>query len=453
MKKMHYVLMSGGFLLLGFFIPWFFEGLLVNMIVDVRTAIVSGDSGHLILTGFAWTAVTMAQNLLIITGMVIMVDQLVPNVRTESWLFILIQLFFYSLVTLLVDEFSLLSIETTSNLLAGMMTLTIISFMSLKQLSTGRNVMITLQVFFGFGWLNLMPGLSRFGFGRTDLPASIKVAAIYLGSESVLNFIGLAFFAALLISALMTYWMYNSYDHHISVAKENYERAIALESIRQKAVQNRAYEEIHAITHDLKTPLVTIRGLNSLLAMSKDPGKTVEYTERVDGAVTKMTDMISSFLYESNKQIIRTEEIIDHVRAQIPVENEEMQFHIDYAMDLPSIYVNKIRFSRALINILENAITAPTHEKIKVIRMRVYQAENQIVFDIRDNGVGIDKERIEKIWEIGYSTKATTGLGLAFVKKVVEDNGGTLLIDSVVDKGTQVSIKVPVSQDHLEERV
>ena len=187
------------------------------------------------------------------------------------------------------------------------------------------------------------------------------------------------------------------------------------------------------------------------MAMSKDPVKTVEYTERVDGAVTKMTDMISSFLYESNKQIIRTEEIIDHVRAQIPVENEEMQFHIDYAMDLPSIYVNKIRFSRALINILENAITAPTHEKIKVIRMRVYQVDDQIVFDIRDNGVGIDKERIEKIWEIGYSTKATTGLGLAFVKKVVEDNGGTLIIDSVVDKGTLVSIKVQVSQDHLEE--
>ena len=95
MKKMHYILMASGFLFLGFFIPWFFEGLLVNMIVDVRTAIVSGDSGHLILTGFAWTAVTMAQNLLIITGMVILVDQLVPNVRTESWLFILIQLFFY----------------------------------------------------------------------------------------------------------------------------------------------------------------------------------------------------------------------------------------------------------------------------------------------------------------------------------------------------------------------
>ncbi len=452
-KKYHYLFTGAMLVLIGCYMPTVFDFIWVNMIVDIRKSIVSGDSGHLVLTAFIWSAIIMVQKVLLFNGILLIVEQYIKKIRVFSWIFIGVHLFNFTIVLNIVNQYTYLHVEFLTSLLSGFVSLVMIGYLSKNDFRIRRNMVISMQVFFAFQWLNLIPGLSSYSFGVTDVPSSIKVAVVYLGSVSVLNFIGFAFFMTLIISSIMTFRLFTTYERHMAVAKENYEKELALDSIRQKAIQNRVYEEIHAITHDLKTPLVTIRGLNSLISMSKEQEKVKEYTERIDNAVTKMTEMISGFLYESSKQIISTEAIIDYVRAQIPIEDELLKIDFEFEADLPVLYVNKIRVSRALINILENAIIVPTKFPVKEIKVTLYSINRGLVIEVKDNGVGIPKSQMNKIWEIGYSTKQTTGLGLAFVKKVIEDNGGTITINSMINRGTTVKILLPNITEVGEEEI
>jgi signal transduction histidine kinase len=105
--------------------------------------------------------------------------------------------------------------------------------------------------------------------------------------------------------------------------RENYEKESEIRNMRAKAMENRVYQEVKSMVHDLKTPLVTIRGLNSLLLSANGQGKLAEYSDRIENSVTKMSDMISSFLYEDSRQKLATSELIGYIRAQLPLEDEK----------------------------------------------------------------------------------------------------------------------------------
>ena len=429
-------------LFLGFQLPSISEVLWFNMVVDVRKAIVNGDSGHLVLTAAIWSIVSMLQGVFLLLGTTIFLDNLVEKISMKLGK-VLFQGFSYIIINLVIQEYVFFEIELLTNILAGITTLFLINYVVKEKGYYGRNFVLSLQVFFAFQWLNIMPMLTFYNFGVTDLAGSIKIVSEYLGSTSVLNFIGLAFFISLLFSTLITTFLFLTNDRNIAIAKENYEKQLTLDAMHAKIVQTRVYEEIHTITHDLKTPLVTIRGLNSLLALSKEPEKIMEYIERVDNAAEKMSEMISGFLYEKKRRIVSTEEIIDYVRAQIPLEDESQKISFDFHDHLPLLYINKVRVSRAIINVIENAILVQTIKPIKKIHVRVYDNNGYLLIEIEDNGIGISKSQMEKIWEVGYSTKATTGLGLAFVKKVIEDNNGTVSMNSKENEGTLVRITLP----------
>lgn len=430
-------------LVFGYYFPEIFNFFLVKIIVDIRKAIVSGDSGHIVLTAAVWSFFFMLQQVMLLNGVLLITRRFAARVLPFKWIFILSYLFIYGFVLIVVNQYSFLPLEFFQSILAGAISLTLMSFFSSGSSYVERNVIISVQVFFAMEWINIMPSFSSFGFGITDMPASIKVASIYLGSTSVLDFIGLVFMITFVLSTIMTSFLFSSYDRNIMIARENYEKELALDTIRQKAVQNRMYEEINAITHDLKTPLVTIKGLNSLISISEDPIKKIEYTERIDRAVTTMTEMISGFLYEKSKQIVSTTAIIDYIRSQIPLENNKLSVVFNLEKDLPNLFINKVRVSRAVINIIENAIAVPTKNLTKKVLVSIYRMDNNLAIDVIDNGIGIPKSQMEDIWKAGFSTKESTGLGLAFGKKVIEDNGGTINIDSTVDVGTTVRMTLP----------
>lgn len=208
-------------------------------------------------------------------------------------------------------------------------------------------------------------------------------------------------------------------------------------------MENRVYQEVNSLVHDLKTPLVTIRGLNSLLFSERGNSKQEEYCERIESSVTKMSEMISGFLYEYSRQKLKAEDLVNYIRAQLPLEDEKVRFSISIEQGLQDIYINKIRIARAVINILENAIVAPCVYPYKLIDFDVKSADKGINIIIRDNGVGIEKANLIKIWEVGYSTNNTSGLGLPFAKRIIEDNAGTIEIMSQHDSGTTVTIYLP----------
>lgn len=418
-----------------------------DMLVKIRESINTSDSGPLILSSAAHSTLFAIKNTLafIMTATFLLA---IPHYRALNlFLRFILHVALFGLFVFLISLFFGFSNEQLSGIVAALLTITIVPLSKNVKQYLLRLSVVSIQVFLAIQWLNVMPLFSKYGFGITDIPNSIKMASLYLQSDFVLDFVGFAFLIPLTFSALVSSFLFLSFDYNIMITEENYLKEKALENIKSKAMENRIHQEINALTHDLKTPLVTIRGLNSLLSLSNDSGKIKEYTDRIEGAVSKMSEMISSFLYDHSRQTVSVAEIVDCIRAQIPIEETDFTFNVHLQPDLPPIHVNKVRMIRALINLIENAIVVPTNQKIKDIQIQVTHADSGIIFKISDNGLGISPNNLKFIWNAGFSTNNTSGLGLSFAKKVIEDNDGTIHIDSTLDIGTVVIVHLPVKME------
>ena len=426
--------------------PILTEPLWLNIVGKIREAINSGDSGPLVLASALNSIVYALQNALVFLTAYTGVMMIGSRFRLRFGLSAVFLMLFYAMISMLIAKWQLKPWETFSGLfISGVIIL--LNRHSYKQASNyHRMILVTILVFFAFQWLNIMPAFSIGPFGVTDIPVSIKITSQYLGSNAVLNFVGMAFFIPLFLAAWTSTALFMSHDRTISVEKENHSKEIKLEALKASAMEHRIYQEINSIAHDLKTPLVTIKGLNSLLSMTSDLDKATVYSEKIDSAVEKMSDMISGFLYETSRLEIEAVDLINYMRAQIPLDDNALKISMNTDDILPKIKVNKIRVSRALLNIVENAIFAPTKFGVKEILIKAACENEMLNISITDNGTGIPIDILEKVWEPGYSTKGSTGLGLYFVKKIVEDNEGTVEIISEPNIGTTVTVRFPVAE-------
>lgn len=446
MKHQKAFMTVGGFFInLGLLFPLFTQFVWFDIVVKIREAINAGDSGHLILASASANFLYAVQCTLLFLGVMLVIYQsehLLALKRLEKYLVSFLAIIVLHWVNSIVFD---LPWEPVSTILALVITLFLFEKLLGETNSFVQVSIVSIQVFFAFQWLNIMPLFSAYRMGRSDIPYSIKIAGVYLQAASVLNFTGFAFFLPFITSAFITATLFMSYSKNMHMMRENYEKESEIRNMRAKALENRIYQEVKSLVHDLKTPLVTIRGLNSLLTASKGQGKLEEYSERIENSVTKMSEMISSFLYESSRQKLKATDLISYIRAQLPLEDDKIKFVINMEEELPEIYVNKIRIARAVINILENAIIVPYKHPYKLIIMDVKTAGNGLYIIVQDNGIGIAESELPRIWEVGYSTNNTSGLGLPFAKQIIEDNEGTIDVSSQQDQGTTVTIFLPSS--------
>ncbi len=442
-EEIKYGLATIFLVMMAVFFPAVTEESWFNMIVKIREAITTGDSGHLILSAASNNFLHAVQSTLIFLSISCVLMLANSQLRINQSIRYSIHFAAFIGMNLLVGYWMNLPWEPLNGMLSALVALLLIKPSTSDNYPLFRSSVLSIQIFFSFSWLNIMPALTYYQFGVSDVATSIKITSVYLHSTSVMNFMGLAFFLPMFLSAIITSILFMSHDRNINIAEENFQKEKTLDAIRSQAMENRIYEEINSLTHDLKTPLVTIRGLNSLLSISKDIGKIGEYTERIESAVGKMSEMISSFLYDSSRQLLKVDEVVQYVRAQIPIEDERLNIEILADNDLPKIYVNKIRVVRALINLIENAIVVPHTHDFKEIKIEVMKKDNDVQIIITDNGIGISKEKLDKIWITGYSMNQTSGLGLSFAKKVIEDNEGTIKLESESGIGTVVTVSFP----------
>jgi signal transduction histidine kinase len=431
------------FISLGLLFPVFSQNIWFTIINKIREAIIKGDSGHLILASAAVNCLYSVQSAFLYMGtmLVIFYSGLKRWLKPfDIFLVSVIIIIVLHLANTLMFE---MPWEPVSTILALIISLFLFDKLFIETNSFIQVFIVSIQVFFAFHWLNIMPFFSSYRFGQSEILYSIKTAGVYLKSDSVLNFTGFVLFLPFIIFAFITATLFISNSQNIHMMKENYEKESKIRDMRTKALESRVFQEVNSLVHDLKTPLVTIRGLNSLLISSNENGKLMEYSERIENSATKMSEMISSFLYESSRQKLKSLDLISYIRAQLPLEDEKIKFQINIADGLPDLYVNKIRIARAIINIFENAINVPCKHQYKIINVNVKPTEKGIYIIVNDNGIGIKESNLHQIWEVGYSTNNTSGLGLPFAKQIIEDNTGTIKVQSQLDVGTTVKIFLP----------
>lgn len=315
-----------------------------------------------------------------------------------------------------------------------------------RQRTVWPTVGIVGHVLFAGQWLNAVSFLVPFGFGRDDLAVNLHLAAEFLGAEPLLAILAVALVVPLLASAVLYVQLAVGYAAQLKAAETIQRQARALHETKLQLLENRVYQELHTLVHDLKTPLVTVEGLASLLALASPCGRTRAYARRIEEAVQTLTTMINEILREDVRVDTRPHELVDLVRAHWLPPRDHIRLEVEVPPDLPPVRVNRIRMARVLMNLLENAMSAigdrPGH-----IAIRAEAADGVVLLRIEDDGPGIPPHLLHEIDKPGFSTKQATGLGLPFVKKMVEAHGGTVTLTSTPGRGTTVCITLPCAPD------
>jgi len=163
----------------------------------------------------------------------------------------------------------------------------------------------------------------------------------------------------------------------------------------------------------------------------------------------RMNQLVEELLLYGRPMQLQREEcdltgIWEEVTSMHRDELEQRRIRIsgDLHMRRITAFVDVHQIRQVFLNILRNAIDAsPEGGEISI---RLLLGQRFIIMQITDTGVGIPLAQQDKIFDLFYTTKPKgTGLGLAICRKIIQDHGGDIAIDSVEGKGTAVTIKIP----------
>ena len=216
--------------------------------------------------------------------------------------------------------------------------------------------------------------------------------------------------------------------------------------------------KISSISHGIKSLLTGLDGGVYLMetGFAKDKPERVkegwEELKNIVGRVRKLVHNILFFAKERELKLDRIEVLnfAEDVAATLApkIEAHGIEYVCDFDASLGELEIDAGVVRLALINILENALDACTEDKIRKshkIVFRVRQDKKQILFEIRDNGIGMDRETRESLFTLFFSSKGNkgTGLGLFIADKVIDQHGGKIMVDSTPGKGSAFRIAIP----------
>jgi len=315
----------------------------------------------------------------------------------------------------------------------------LLSYMNLFSVNMFNKILTVSSLLLSIQWLDVVPRLSGYGFGRGEISMDVKRIAVLMGYDLTLEVFSISMFVAFLFCmAMQVQLLYKEHKLTISTIR-NRQVEEELHNTQLQALQLRSFREVQNLVHDLKTPLTTVQGLVSLSEMMEQDEQLREYLAKISGSVSSMGIMISEILYEDRKSEVTTEELMRSVLAHISITVPPSVLSYVNECKSSCIMGNSIRLSRAIINTIENAYQAIDRESGK-IEVKVSRENGVITIRIRDNGKGIAPEKMANIWDLGYSENESTGLGLGFIRQVIENHNGSISITSEEKLYTQVTI-------------
>ncbi len=215
-------------------------------------------------------------------------------------------------------------------------------------------------------------------------------------------------------------------------------------------------EFAYIVSHDLKAPLRAISSLVNWLScdyQDKLDSKGQELMELLLGRVKRMHNLIDGVLKYSRVGRVKEEyvsvELGTLVNNVIEMIDPPKNIHIEVENHFPTIFAENTRIEQVFQNLISNAVKYMDKEK-GLIKISSKEEEEQWVFNVTDNGPGIDSKHYKKIFQI-FQTLAprdeieSTGVGLSLVKKIVEMYGGKVWVESEVGKGSTFSFTFPKS--------
>lgn len=260
-----------------------------------------------------------------------------------------------------------------------------------------------------------------------------------------------------------------TYADQVAIALENSTLFAELQNelnIRQKLIaelesKNAELERFtYTVSHDLKSPLVTINGFLGYLERDAAAGNTERFvrdTSRIREAVQKMQQLLNELLHlsrvgrlvnESEKAPFENlvSEAVEIVRGRLAEQKVLVHIH----PGLPAVYVDRPRMVEVLQNLIDNAAKYIGDQKEPRIEIgwRGFEGDKPVFF-VKDNGIGIPSQFHETIFGLFNKLDASTegtGVGLALVKRIIEIHGGRIWVESEPGKGSTFCFTLPPAE-------
>jgi len=237
------------------------------------------------------------------------------------------------------------------------------------------------------------------------------------------------------------------------------EKESLLKSLEDKNAELELFT--YTVSHDLKSPLVTISGFIGLLKKdidAQDKERIQADFARISEATNTMQTMLNDLLElsrlgsKTNKHsLVTVNSLVRSALEMLTVKIKETNAKISVEKELPTVNVDQVRFIEVYLNLIENALKYKRDNVDPQLTIGTYIDEkipHHIIYFVKDNGIGIDScyhKKIFGLFERLDSNSQGTGIGLAIVKRIVETHGGKIWVESN-PQGLGITMKFTIPQ-------
>jgi signal transduction histidine kinase len=268
-------------------------------------------------------------------------------------------------------------------------------------------------------------------------------------------------------------WILTEIHTHLKESNKELEKSYDDIKIREDLISK--------VTHELRTPLVPIKGYIEMLLMPKIMGVDLNDKQRkailsiqrnVEREISLVDDILDVYTIDSgklnlNKQNVDVTELVNQVINDLQSLLIEKHIEIKSNYGLPNITSEKSipiivtcdpnKMEQVLSNLIKNSIDfVPEKEGKILIKVEQNNEFNEIIFTVEDNGIGIPKDKVDDVFKQFYQIRTEierkhggTGLGLAICKGIIKAHDGRIWIEKDEHIGTKIKFSLPMNKDSL----
>lgn len=240
-------------------------------------------------------------------------------------------------------------------------------------------------------------------------------------------------------------------------------------AFRQKKLGEMKTDFINNMTHELKTPISTISLAAQMLnddSVRKSPETLHHISEVINTESRRLRFQVEKVLQMSvfensnsalNFRTVDANKIIAGVVSTFKLKVERFGGSLSFINDADEamVYVDEMQFTNVIFNLLDNAVKYRNEDVEPELTVKTSDVEGKLLrIQIRDNGIGMKKEDLKKIFEKFYRVHTGNrhdvkgfGLGLAYVNRMVKLFNGTITVESELGKGTEFTIELPLAEE------
>lgn len=219
------------------------------------------------------------------------------------------------------------------------------------------------------------------------------------------------------------------------------ERQALIEEMEAKNAELERFT--YTVSHDLKSPLITIKGFIGMLQQDIESGDTENIADdmaEITAAADRMNDLLEELLELSRigrlvnpPEEVSLEELTGEATRMLQGAISEKNVTFTFMEDMPTIYVDRPRFVEVMQNLIENAVKYMGETSSPEIEVGALKLDGEVTCWVKDNGIGISpryREKVFGLFEKLDQSSPGTGIGLAIVKRIIECHNGRIWVES-----------------------